>query len=200
MQRLTGRSSRRQHWPWLRHFHGQYWYPPPYRAPAPLTFGVRLLLSANVWHWLFMEQVFVPPAEFFELLSHDNKFCCALGKSILAASVLESKIHTYMRKRDIKGIRKTATLGQLVVSFKENNLLTANGIIHFDSLAMKRNYLAHNLFHLFSDSPHDAPLPSQSLPPEEVSYFIERAEELAADLMHFSKLVEKADPTAKILL
>jgi hypothetical protein len=180
-----------------------YWpvlVPSALRAPAPVNLGVRLLLSANVWHWLFMEQVFVPPAEFFELLSHDNKFCCALGKSILAASVLESKIHTYMRKRDIKGIRKTATLGQLVVSFKENNLLTANGIIHFDSLAMKRNYLAHNLFHLFSDSPHDAPLPSQSLPPEEVSYFIERAEELAADLMHFSKLVEKADPTAKILL
>jgi hypothetical protein len=42
---LTGRSSRRQYWPWLRHFHGQYWYPPPCRAPAPLTLGVRLFVS-----------------------------------------------------------------------------------------------------------------------------------------------------------
>ena len=40
-QRLTGRSSGRRHWPWLRHFPGQCRYPPPYRAPAPLTFGVR---------------------------------------------------------------------------------------------------------------------------------------------------------------
>ncbi len=40
--RLTGRSSGRQHRPCLRHFHGQCWCPPPYRAPAPLTLGVRL--------------------------------------------------------------------------------------------------------------------------------------------------------------
>ena len=39
--RLTGRSSGRQHWPWLRHFHGQCRYPPPYRAPAPLNFGYK---------------------------------------------------------------------------------------------------------------------------------------------------------------
>jgi uncharacterized RDD family membrane protein YckC len=37
IQRLTGRSSGRQYWPWLRHFHGQYWCPPPCRAPAPLN-------------------------------------------------------------------------------------------------------------------------------------------------------------------
>jgi len=29
---LTGRSSRRQYWPWLRHFIGQYWYPPHLRC------------------------------------------------------------------------------------------------------------------------------------------------------------------------
>ena len=46
---LTGRSSRRQYWPWLRHFYGQYWYPPPYRAPAPLTLGVRLFPSCVNW-------------------------------------------------------------------------------------------------------------------------------------------------------
>lgn len=37
---LTGRSSGRQHWPWLRHLDGQCWCPPPCRAPAPLTLGV----------------------------------------------------------------------------------------------------------------------------------------------------------------
>jgi hypothetical protein len=39
---LTRRSSGRQHWPWLRHLHGQCWCPPlAALLPAPLTLGVR---------------------------------------------------------------------------------------------------------------------------------------------------------------
>jgi hypothetical protein len=40
---LTRRSSGRQHWPCLRHLHGQCWCPPlAALLPAPLTLGVRL--------------------------------------------------------------------------------------------------------------------------------------------------------------
>jgi hypothetical protein len=36
---LTGRSSRRQYWPWLRHFIGQYWYPPHLRCSGAAYLG-----------------------------------------------------------------------------------------------------------------------------------------------------------------
>ena len=36
---LTGRSSRRQYWPWLRHFYGQYWYPTHLRCSGAAYLG-----------------------------------------------------------------------------------------------------------------------------------------------------------------
>jgi hypothetical protein len=36
---LTVRSSRRQYWPWLRHFYGQYWYPTHLRCSGAAYLG-----------------------------------------------------------------------------------------------------------------------------------------------------------------
>lgn len=51
--RLTGRSSGRQHWPWLRHLQASVGTLRTYGAPAPLTLGVEhpLLLAATGSSW-----------------------------------------------------------------------------------------------------------------------------------------------------
>jgi hypothetical protein len=43
-----GRSSGRQHWPWLRHFHGQCWYPPHFRCSGAAYLGVRRSGNASI--------------------------------------------------------------------------------------------------------------------------------------------------------
>ena len=47
-RRLTGRSSGRQPWPWLRHFHGQGWCPAHLRCSGAAYLGVRPLLETSV--------------------------------------------------------------------------------------------------------------------------------------------------------
>ena len=93
---------------------------------------------------------FEDSTEFFELLYNDVRFCEGLGKVMLAAGKLERTLQSYLSSKGIEPKNKRATLGVLVGLLKESGLLSSNGKMHFDDLLLKRNYLAHSLYDLFS--------------------------------------------------
>lgn len=142
---------------------------------------------------------FVEPEEFFRQLNNDKDFCCGLGKVILAAGMLETNLRSYLNARSINHYQ-TATLGSLVKKLKDADLLTENGKIHFDDITKKRNYLAHNLYGLFSKELEETILPREQLVSIDASIFIDRVETLAEDFVFFSNHVAKADPSKAKLL
>lgn len=143
-----------------------------------------------------MNDNFIPPLEFFDLLSNHTEFCCHLGKLMLAAGTLETTIKNFLRAKNVAGIREKSTLGGLVKLLKEQHLLSYNGMTHFDGLVAKRNYLTHSLYDLFSESTAETVLPRTNLSPEDVELFIEKTEDLTNDFKTFSKIVQNTDISA----
>jgi hypothetical protein len=143
---------------------------------------------------------FLAPEEFFESLYDDRDFCEQLGKVILAAGILESSLRKYLRARGIAKVSSKLTLGQAVKILEENDLLTNNGQMHFNDIKRKRNYLAHNLYALFSEELEETVLPRTDLTAGDVDMFWEKAHNEARDYRHFSRIVMEADPTAEKLL
>jgi len=142
----------------------------------------------------------IPPSEFFRLLYAETSFCAGVGRVMLAAAILETNLRRYLRARSIKKVRGNATLGNLVSLLKANKLLSRNGEMHFDDLATKRNYLAHSLYDLFTNVIEETILPRTQLAAGDVVMFVDRAEQLAKDFYHFSRLVAEADPKRAVLL
>lgn len=142
---------------------------------------------------------FVEPEDFFRQLNGDKDFCCGLGKVMLAAGMLESNLRGYLNARSID-CNRTATLGNLVKTLKAADLLTENGKRHFDDITRKRNYLAHNLYGLFSKELEETILPREQLVSIDALIFIDRVEALAQDFAFFSNLVVTADPSKAELL
>jgi hypothetical protein len=143
---------------------------------------------------------FVSPAEFFRLLYNESEFCDAVGKIMLAAGMLETNLRIYLRARDVEGVRANSTLGRMVTLLKKHQFLSRNGEMHFDDLVMKRNYLAHSLYDLFSSVIDETILPRNELVEMDVQIFAGRAQELAKEFFHFSKLVVSTDPLGTHLL
>jgi hypothetical protein len=142
---------------------------------------------------------FVPPEQFFELLYNDVEFCDGVGKVMLSASKLETNLRKYLKAKNIKCGPKS-TLGNLVSKLIENSLLTKNGQMHFSDLALKRNYLAHSLYDLFTEEIEETILERDELTALDNDIFIYRARVLAKDFLHFANIVAKADTTANKLL
>jgi len=142
---------------------------------------------------------FIEPEAFFRQLNNDKDFCCGLGKVMLAASMLETNLRSYLNAKSIS-YNRTATLGSLVKKLKDADLLTENGKSHFDDLTKKRNYLAHNLYGLFSKELEETILPREQLVSIDALFFINRVEILAEDFTFFSDHVSKADLSKKKLL
>lgn len=142
---------------------------------------------------------FVPPEQFFELLYNDIEFCDGVGKVMLSASKLETNLRKYLKDKHITS-RSKSTLGNLVTKLIENNLLSRNGEMHFKDLALKRNYLAHSLYDLFTKEIEETMLEREKLVAEDTDIFIYRAYQLAEDFLHFAKIVSKADINANKLL
>ena len=78
---------------------------------------------------------FVPPQQFFDLLYKDGEFCEGIGKVMLSASKLETNLRKYLKAKHIVFGSK-ATLGVLVTKLIDNSLLTRNGEMHFEDLAL----------------------------------------------------------------
>lgn len=142
---------------------------------------------------------FVPPEHFFDLLYNDVEFCDSVGKVMLSASKLETNLRKYLQARHIT-FRPKSTLGSLVDKLKKNNLLSKNGQIHFDDLVLKRNYLAHSLYDLFTKEIEETILEREELTALDTDVFISRAQDLAETFFHFAKIVSKADASADKLL
>ena len=132
---------------------------------------------------------FEDSTEFFELLYNDVQFCDGLGKVMLAAGKLERTLRSYLSSKGIEPKSKRATLGILVRLLKESGLLSRNGEMHFDDLLLKRNYLAHSLYDLFSGNIEQSILPRENLEESDVDIFADRAHGFAGDLQHFISLV-----------
>lgn len=142
----------------------------------------------------------IPTNAFFRLLYAETPFCAGVGRVMLAAAMLESNLRLHLGARGVSKVRGNATLGNLVSLLKANKLLSRNGEMHFDDLAAKRNYLAHSLYDLFTNVIGETILPRTQLAEDDVVLFTHRAEQLAEDFSHFSRLVAEADPKKAILL
>lgn len=147
-----------------------------------------------------MKFEFVTALKFFDLLHDDTEFCGGLGKVMLAAGMLETNLRRYMMARKIEGVGAKTTLGRMVSLLKEHGLLSRNGEMHFDDLALKRNYLAHSLYDLFSEEIEEAILPRTELVEMDVEMFSEKVNSTAQDFLHFSRIVSKADTKGRFLL
>lgn len=143
---------------------------------------------------------FVLPQEFFDHLYQEKEFCEEIGRVILSASRLETNLRRYLKAKGVKNVRSKSTLGVLVEKLKENKMLSSNGCMHFDDLVLKRNYLAHNLYDLFTAEIEETILPRTELTKSDVHMFVERAHVLADDFLYFAQFVTKADTQKKYLL
>lgn len=119
---------------------------------------------------------------------------------MLAAGMLETNLRRYLEGRGLKEVSRRRTLGSIVKLMKDNQLLSRNGTIHFNDLTLKRNYLAHSLYDLFSEQIEENILPSSELVEIDIDMFREKANILAEDFFHFSTLVGSADPSEDILI
>lgn len=118
---------------------------------------------------------------------------------MLSASILETNLRKYLKAKHISTSSKS-TLGHLVTKLTENNLLSKNGKIHFNDLAIKRNYLAHSLYDLFTKEIEETILERDELIAEDTDIFIYRARQLAKDFLFFAEIVAKADAKANKLV
>ena len=147
-----------------------------------------------------MKFEFVTAEKFFELLYRDKDFTSGLGAVMLAAGMLETNLRCYMITRKIKKIGEKTTLGIMVDHLKKQSLLSCNGEMHFDDLVLKRNYLAHSLFDLFSKEIEESMLPRSELVEMDVEIFSEKVKATAEDFLHFAKIVKNADTNETLLL
>lgn len=114
--------------------------------------------------------------------------------------MLETNLRKYLRAKNVKGVQSSTTLGQMVRLLKDNDLLSKNGVMHFENLAQKRNYLAHSLHDLFAEVIVETILPRANLADGDVHFFTEKAWLLAEEFKAFSKIVATANPEKVKLL
>ena len=142
---------------------------------------------------------FVPPEQFFDLLYNDVEFCEGLGKVMLAASKLETDIRKYLKARNIT-FQSKSTLGNLVNKLIENNLLSKNAEEYFKDLALKRNYLAHSLYDLFTKEIEETILERDELTAVDTDVFISRAYDLADSFLSIAEIISRKDIASDKLL
>ena len=139
-----------------------------------------------------MDLEIVHPRTFFELLYEDEDFCNQLGKLVLAASVFESSLRLFLLSRKVAGINKKTTLGPMIKALQKNNLVKSNSEVDFKDMLIKRNYLIHNLYALFSQEIEATLLPRDGLVELDVFQFAEKARNEATDFRCFAEEIIEA--------
>ena len=129
--------------------------------------------------------------EFFEALYADGEFCRELGRAVLASGELESALKEHVERAGSSAslIRK-ATLGRLTRLAKQDDLASSQFVAALEVVTMQRNYLAHNLFELYTGRIEETLL-ARDLSVDEVDELTYRASQLAEELRYFASLVRE---------
>lgn len=128
--------------------------------------------------------------EFFKQLSADNEFCIELGKAVLAAGRLEAELIKYMERKGIEENTNRANLGKLIHYAKKHDLL-AKVVPALETLNVQRNYLAHNIYALFSGLVEETILPRTGLIDSDIDVFTDRAWQLKDNINGLADIVAK---------
>ncbi len=128
--------------------------------------------------------------EFFKLLYEDDDFCKELGKAVLAAGRLEAELVCYLNSKGIKEDTKKANLGRLIIFAKKHELLKRM-VPALEMIRDQRNYLAHNIYALFSGLVEEAILSRSDLLDSDVHTFTEIAWQLKENINGLADIVAK---------
>lgn len=126
--------------------------------------------------------------EFFDQLSEDENFCKELGRAILAAGRLEAELIKYFSMNGIDEETNKANLGRLLRIAKKNEILDKM-VPALEMLNDQRNYLAHNMYALFSGQVEETILPRTDLLDSDIDVFAERAWQLKENLNGLAEIV-----------
>ena len=125
---------------------------------------------------------------FFKQLSADDEFCMELGKAVLAAGRLEAELIKYINDRGLAENTNKANLGKLVRFAKKHELLELM-VPALEILNDQRNYLAHNIYALFSGLVEETILPRTELIDSDIDVFTERAWQLSENINGLADIV-----------
>lgn len=128
--------------------------------------------------------------QFFKILSEDQEFCAQLGRTMLAASVIESELKLYLKANSVDTAHRPLTFGQLIGLLKKYQLLVKMQPALM-MLKMQRNYLAHNLHALLIGMIDETLLPRENLIDLDVHTYRDRARESEENLMGLSETISK---------
>jgi hypothetical protein len=134
----------------------------------------------------------VSATAFFKLLIADDEFCKQLGRAVLAAGQLESELKLFLSRNEITQDTKKKTLGNLIDLLKSKKLLSKMQPA-LEQLRDQRNYLTHNIHALFAGLVEETILPRTDLLDSDVDVFMERAWQLAENLLGLAEAVARQD-------
>lgn len=126
--------------------------------------------------------------EFFNQLSDDENFCKELGRAMLAAGRLEAELIKYFSAKGVDEKTNKANLGRLLRIAKKNEILVKM-VPALETLNDQRNYLAHNIYALFSGQVEETILPRSGLLDSDIDVFTERAWQLKENLNGLANIV-----------
>lgn len=132
--------------------------------------------------------------EFYKLLYGYDDFCMELGKAVLAAGRLEAELITYINSRNLGEKTKNANLGKLIALMKKHKLLEKM-IPILEEIKDQRNYLAHNIYALFSGLIEETILDRSGLLDSDVASYTDRAWQLQDNLNGLADIIANYNNT-----
>jgi hypothetical protein len=129
--------------------------------------------------------------KFYNLLVESKEFTSELGKVALASGRLEAELILFLKRNGITGNFKKATLGSLIAIAEKNDLLDKNMIIALRQISEQRNYLAHNIYALFTDLIDETVLEKNNLLDSDVHLYIEKAWQLKENLDGLTDIIKQ---------
>ncbi len=129
--------------------------------------------------------------KFYDLLIESTEFTAELGKVTLTSGRLEAELILLLRRNNVNGNFQKSTLGALVKTAHENNLLTNNEVSAFKMITDQRNYLTHNIYALLNYQIDETILEREGLLDSDVHTYIERAWVLNENIAGLTEIVKE---------
>jgi hypothetical protein len=128
--------------------------------------------------------------EFYKLLYEYDDFCMELGKAVLAAGRLEAELITYINSKNLGKKTKNANLGKLIAIMKKHKLLEKITPV-LEEIKDQRNYLAHNIYALFSGLIEETILERSGLLDSDAATYTDRAWQLRDNLNGLADIIAR---------